>query len=108
MNNHLHAGLADRWRAYSIYFQMANIGAEVGRCLAWKYSNPQRSRAAFHRALELTDFTIGDPKNRNCLRELCVMREVFCDHVVGDNQYHSSAEGWDRYFYHFTVAARKK
>ncbi len=105
--NIIHKDLQHRWASFSIYFQMANIGAEVGRCLKWKGKNELLSESAFHRALELIDFTIADKKNRNSLKELCVMREVFCDHVVGENQYRSSAKGWDKYFYYFTVATRK-
>ncbi len=103
-----HTELADRWHTFTIFEQMANIGAEVGRALKWKHkSKVDMSRNALYRALELIDFTVGDPKNSNSLKELLRLREVLVDHVVGDNIYKSTDKQWENYFYYFTIAARK-
>ncbi len=95
-----------RWRELRFFDQMANVGAEIGRTVAWKEKGrPDFSRRAFERALELLDLTIGDPKNRNRLKELVRVREALADHFVFDNQYQSSDESWQRYFHPFEYAA---
>ena len=104
-----HKGLTkERWEKYGLNAQMANIGAEVGRAINWrKKGDLEYSRDAFFRALELVDLTIevhrGDiPK----LKELTRLREVLGDYFMGDNQYGSSDELWEKYFYPFNYAAR--
>jgi hypothetical protein len=103
-----HTELETRWNSFSIHTQMANIGAEIGRAAKWKEkSKNEMSLNALYRALELIDFTIADPKNESVLKELCRIREVACDYIVGENIYKSTLEGWDKYFYPYSVAARK-
>ncbi len=98
---------AGRWYELEFFQQMANVGAEIGRTLAWKAKDrPDYSRRAFERALELLDLTIGDPKNRNRLKELVRVREALADHFAFDNIYQSSDESWQRYFNPFQFAAR--
>lgn len=106
--NLFHKELVDRWNTFSIFEQMANIGAEVGRAINWrKKKNDEMSRNAFYRSLELIDFTVEDKKNKNSLGELLRMREVLADYFIGNNIYKSSDKEWDRYFYYFNLAARK-
>ena len=103
----LHQDLtAAHWRKFNIFEQMANIGAEIGRTLNWQEKSPSDSRMAFERALELLDLTIADPKNRNRLKELLRLRETLADYFVFDNEYSSSKESWNNYFYAFNYAAR--
>ena len=103
-----HTELADRWQTFSIFEQMANIGAEVGRAINWKKKGKgDMSKNALYRALELIDFTVADPKNKNSLKEILRMREVIADYIVGDNVYKSTDSAWEKYFYYFTLAARK-
>jgi len=98
---------AGRWREFDLIEQMANIGSEVGRTISWRQKNNlEYSRKAFERALELLDLTIADPKNKNRLSELCRLRETMVDYFVFDNQYKSSDQLWQNYFYHFNFAAR--
>lgn len=105
--NILHKDLQSRWVKFSIFEQMANIGAEVGRAINWrKKNNSQMSKKALYRALELFDFSIDDPKNKNSLKEILRAREILADYFVGDNVYHSTAQGWNKYFYYFNKAAR--
>lgn len=58
-----HSDLKERWNDFTIYEQMANIGAEVGRSINWKKKgNEEMSKNALYRGLELIDFTLCDPQ----------------------------------------------
>ena len=106
--NIFHTELKDRWNVFSIFEQMANIGAEVGRMNSWKKKgNTQMSNNAFYRALELIDFTVDDSKNKTALKEILRVRELIVDQYLGENIYHSSDDGWEKYFLPFNGAARK-
>lgn len=106
--NIFHTEIKERWRTYSVFEQMANIGAEVGRTINWRKKNNQTmSLNAFYRALELIDFSIDDPKNKDSLKEILRVREVLADYFVGDNIYRSTDVVWEKYFYYFNLAARK-
>lgn len=97
---------AGRWREFSFIEQMANIGSEVERTIAWQEkADSDYSQQAFFRALELTDLTLADPKNRRRLKEICRMREALVDYFWGKNQYASSNQLWRNYFYAFNYAA---
>lgn len=105
--NGFHENVASRWGDFSIFEQMANVGAEVGRAINWrKKQNMPQSTNAFYRSLELVDFTIADKKNKNCLKELCRMRELLVDYFAGENTYQSTDAIWNKYFYSFNFAAR--
>lgn len=105
--NTFHSDLEQRWDQFTIFEQMANIGAEVGRAINWrKKGNEDMSKNAFYRALELIDFTINDLSKRNSLKEILRVRETLVDYFAGDNIYKSSDEGWNKYFYPFNFAAR--
>lgn len=104
----IHKGLTlERWFTFSLYEQLANVGAEIGRTIYWKKTGDlEHSRLAFERALELLDFTIRDPKHRGArLKELVRTREALIDHFVYDNEYQTTDELWDDYFYAFNYAA---
>lgn len=103
-----HKNLASgRWKKLSFFEQMANIGAEVGRSINWKKKNNQKySRMAIERALELLFLTIDDPKNKKRLKELTRLKEALGDYFYGQNQYSSSDQLWEKYFYPFNYAAR--
>ena len=108
MNKTFHNNLEERWNQFSLAEQMANIGAEIGRTINWrKKGNSAMSTNAFYRALELLDFTIGDKKNKNSLKEILRVREVLADFFMGDNLYKSSDKLWEKYFFFFNLAARK-
>ena len=98
---------AGRWNQLSFAEQMANVGSEVERTIAWDAKGRKDySQRAFERALELLDLTIADIKNRRRLRELLRVREALADRFVFDNYYQSTPEAWQRYFHCFLVAAR--
>jgi len=104
----MHKGLTqEHWCTFTLFFQLANVGAEIGRCINWKKSGDlESSRAAFFRGLELLDLTIRDPKHRGArLKELVRTREALIDHFMYDNEYQTTDEQWDNYFYEFNYAA---
>ena len=106
---HQHRELASgRWNCLSFVEQMANIGSEIERTIAWKSKGrPEISGRAFERALELLDLTVADLKNRTRLRELLRVREAVSDHFYFDNFYQSTPESWQRYFNNFLIVARR-
>lgn len=103
-----HQGLASgRWKELSLTEQLANIGSEVERTIRWRNKgNAEYSRMAFDRALELLDFSLGDQKNIARLREIARVREGLVDYFLAGNEYKSSDETWQKYFYAFAFAAR--
>lgn len=102
-----HASLAaGRWQTLSLMDQLANVGSEVERALNWlNKNNPEYSRLAFLRALELLDLTITDPRHRGRLREMTRLREALLDFFLGDNEFRSTEESWRKYFYHMSFAS---
>ena len=100
---------AGRWAQLSFVEQMANIGSEVERAMSWrKKNNPEYSRLAFERALELMDLTIPLIKQFARLRELTRLREVLADYFAFDNVYGSTDDNMHNYFFAFNYAARVK
>lgn len=97
---------AGKWNELSLMEQLANIGSEVERSMKWRSKKKEYSQMAFERALELTDLTIADSKNRKRLKEIVRMREILCDYFVFDNTYRSSDDLWRKYFYAFNYGAR--
>ncbi len=95
-----------RWKELSFFQQMANIGSEVERAINWKNKDEKYSRMALERSLELIDLTIADDKNRERLKELCRIREVLIDYLLGKNEYSSSGKSWKNYFYGFAFSGR--
>ena len=79
----------------------------LGYTIQWKRNgNVDYSSKAFERALELLDFTIADPKNRKgTLKEILRVREALIDHFVYDNEYGTTDEFWQSYFFDFNYAA---
>ncbi len=106
--NYQHKNLAaGHWSKLSFFEQMANVGSEVERTINWKKKgNEEYSRLAFERALELLDFSRADQKNKKRLREISRVREAIVDHFFGKNEYASSDESWQKYFYVFNYAAK--
>jgi hypothetical protein len=103
----LHKGLTlERWSRFSLMEQLANVGTDIERTIQWrKRGDLISSQQAFERALELLDLTIADPKNRKRLKEIVRAREALVDYFVYDNEYGSTDEAWQQYFYCFNYAA---
>jgi hypothetical protein len=102
-----HKGLTlERWAGMPFCERMANVGSEVHRAISWRERNPDYSRQALERALELLDLsllTVVDQRPR--LRELARVRETLVDYFVYENQYGSSDALWQKYFDAFAHAA---
>ena len=98
---------AGRWGQLSFLEQMAHIGSEVERALKWREKqNPEYSRKAFERALELIDLTLDSVTGMARFKELGRMREAVVDFFAGSNQFKSTETSWRRYFLPFAYAAR--
>jgi hypothetical protein len=112
MSEWLHRDLAEgRWWTLSLPEQLGNVGSEISRACRWTSRNPATARQAFHRALELLDLTLADPRLRGSrprLREIARAREVVVDFFDGTNQYGSTAASLQKYFDHYALAARRK
>ncbi len=111
MYNFFHKNLAEgRWFTFSLCEQMGNIGSDVGRALNWHKKGEMEHRdKAIDRALELFDLTLQDPrwkKMHRRLKEISRAREIFGDFFF-DNEYQSTPESLEKYFYHFALAARR-
>jgi len=103
----IHKSLASgRWLELSLVEQLANVGTDIERTIQWKKRGSlDDSQKAFERAFELLGLTIADPKNRKRLKELVRVREALADYFVFDNEYNSTDEQWQKYFYDFNYAA---
>jgi hypothetical protein len=98
----------ERWFKFSLMEQLANVGCDIDRAIRAKNEgNTDYKEKAFWRALELLDLTIEDPKNRKKgkLKELLRVRETLIDHFLYYNEYNTTDESWQRYFYQFNYAA---
>jgi len=97
------------WFKLTAMEQLGNIGSEVQRALNWrKKGNASHMTTALYRALDLIDLTAEDPKWRNHrLKELLRTREIFCDFIIGDNQYGIRGPELQKEFLYYAIAARK-
>jgi hypothetical protein len=105
----LHAGLAaGRWHTLTLAEQLGNVGSDVGRAIrARERQDATRFQGALERALELLDLTLTDARwGGPRRREISRAREVVCDFLVGDNDYASTGESLNAYFFAFAIAAR--
>ena len=87
---------------------MGNIGSEVSRACRWKAKgNEERMLQALWRGLELFDVTI-DLTSGPRRRELCRVREVFCEFICGDDVYQITEEELLQYFDEFALSYNKQ
>ncbi len=97
---------AGRWFKLSLMEQLANVGMDIDRTIRWRNKGDfEMSRKAFERALELMDLTVADRKNRGRLREILRTREALVDYFAYDNEYQTTDEIWQNYFFAFNYAA---
>lgn len=105
--NTLHKDLANgRWFSFTLAEQMGNIGSEIHRLVMTKNRDQTRFDSAFDRALELIDLTLADSRWKKGYKEIARVREVLCDICFGQNQYDTSLEALDNYFFQFGLIAR--
>lgn len=101
---------AGRWFELTLPEQLGNVGSEVSRAARWTARDPEVAAGALHRALELLDLTLADPRHRRSparLREIARARETVADFFAGPNQYGSTAASLQRWFDAYAVAARR-
>lgn len=94
------------WASQSIFWQMGNIGSEVGRAItAKKNGNSQRMLSAFYRGIDLINFTIEAWVQKGKLPyELLIAREQFAKTIL-TNQEDATLEN---YFTQFALAERMR
>ena len=97
-----------RWAELSIYEQMGNIGAEVGRAVnATRAGKDKRAQGAIDRAVDLLDATVEvlvaekSPRVKEVLRA----REEFL-RLFFDGTFEDDADNIVRYFNQFALVAR--
>jgi hypothetical protein len=107
-----HKGLAaGRWWELSLAEQLGHVGSEVSRAIGWRSRNPEVARRALHRALELLDLTLADPRLRQSrarLREIARSREVVVDFLAGSNEYGSTGASLQKYFDAYAAMVRRR
>lgn len=86
--------------------QMGNTGSEIHRLVLPQNKDHGRFDSTFDRALELIDLTLADPRRKKGYKEIARVREVLCDIYFGQNQYDTSLEALDNYFFQFGLVAR--
>jgi len=105
----MHKNLADgKWRELSLMEQLGNIGSEVSRARNWEGKDEKIFNGAVDRALELFELTLQDPRWLNRLKEINRAREVFCDTILGGEEYKDTLKSLDKYFLDFAIAAKIK
>ena len=98
----------NRWQQYTFYEQMGNIASELSSAIRFKHNHEdEHMDAALCRLLEPLENTIGDPKNKNRLRELCRLKEILADWYCGTHEYSIDPESLKRYAMDFALLARK-
>ncbi len=97
----------EKWHSSPLAEQLANVGSEVNRTVIWKNKgNKAYADLAFERALELIDLIVERLGDGNRLREIIRVREALIDWYVGENQYQSSDQLWQKYFLAYNYLAR--
>jgi len=98
----------ERWAQLSIFEQMGNIGAEVGRAVnAARAGKDKRAQGAIDRAVDLLDATVEvlvaqrSPRVKEVLRA----REEFL-RLFFDGTFEEDADNIVRYFNLFAIVAR--
>jgi len=92
----------------SLLEQMGNIGSEIHRLVLSQKHDPDRFDSTLDKALELIDLTLADHRWKKRYKEIARVREVLCDLCFGQNQYNTSLESLDDYFFWFGVAAQSR
>lgn len=94
------------WARRDVFYQMGNIGSEVGRALtAKRHGKHDRMMSAFYRGMDLINATIETwAKGGNGrIKELLRAREQFAESVLTSNE----DPTLEKYFMDFAIAARK-
>ncbi len=101
-----HAFDRERWAEQDIFYQMGNIGSEVGRALSAKRrGKDERMTSAFYRGMDLINATIEvwATKGDGRIKELLRAREQFAKSILTDDEDMTL----EQYFMDFAIAARR-
>ncbi len=92
------------WSEQSVFWQMGNIGSEVGRAMSAKRSgNERRKLSAFYRGMDLINATVDAWTIRGISTyELLIAREQFAKSVLTDDE----DLKLENYFMQYAVAER--
>ncbi|MBU1015132.1 hypothetical protein KKI17_01675 [Patescibacteria group bacterium] len=96
-----------RWHTFSLAEQLANIGSEVGRARKWQIRDAEHFWNAVERTLELFNLTLADKRWAGRKKEIARLKAVFCDAVLGGEEYKSSLGELEAYFFPFMLVSRK-
>lgn len=94
-----------KWQKQDIFYQMGNIGSEVGRAFnAKRRGDNQSMQAAFYRGLDLIDATVeGLVKQKSPrAKEVLRLRELFAESIVTDK----IDDSLEQYLMQFAIASR--
>jgi hypothetical protein len=105
--NTTHNSIEKRWREFSLFEQLGNIGSEVGRASKWQGKDEKIFWGTVERALELFDLTLTDSRWGKQVSEIGRAKEVFCDAVLGGDLYGSTLSGLESYFNNFALSASR-
>lgn len=92
--------LTDSWFNLSLVEQMINIGNEVKRAIRFD-SNKEKRDIFLDKAIEYTELTMQDPKNKKVLPELQISKEVLLDYK-GPHNLDCSKEQINNYYLNFS------
>ena len=93
-----------RWQELSLVEQLANIGSEVYRVKMWQGKDEKLFENSVLRALDLFYLTLSDPKNKERLKEIARVKELFLDTVYNEaKEYKTTLDDLDKYFYQFAL-----
>ena len=93
--------LIDGWFSLSLVQQMINIGNEVKRAV--RFDQDETKKHMFlDKAIQYTDLTIQDPKNRKVVPELEIGKQALLDYD-GEHNLDITKEQLRDYYMHFAL-----
>lgn len=94
------------WAEQSVFWQLGNIGSEVGRALAAKHNgNKSRMDSAFYRGMDLINTTVDVwVEQGKSPYELLIAREQFAKSILTDDE----DQTIEQYFTQFAIAERMR
>ena len=94
----------ESWSQQSVFWQLGNIGSEVGRALnAKRQGKEARMLSAFYRGMDLINATVNAwTKQGKSAYELLIAREQFAESILTDKE----DPKLEQYFMQFAIAER--
>ena len=96
----------EAWAKQSAFWQLGNIGSEVGRALtAKRQNNEKRMTSAFYRGMDLLNATIDSwVEQGKSPYELLIAREQFAKSILTKEE----DPTLEKYFMEFALVARRR